>query len=463
MAGNGRTLISGGTVVSPLHLDGTRLDVLIDDGVISQIAPHIEVPDATVIDASDMVVSPGFVDTHRHTWQSQLRGLSADWSIPEYLAGVRGTFGPRYTPDDVYAGTLLGCAEALDAGVTTVLDWAHIMNSAEHADASVQALKEFGGRAVFGHGTPNDRDIEEWYVDSVRPHPADLRRIRDQYFSSDGGLLTLAMAARGPQHTTLETSVDDWQLARELGIRITVHVGEGAWGKRHEPVLRLHNAGVTGPDTTYVHANRLSDAEFQIIAQTGGSISVAPEVEMHMGHGYPATGRALAAGIQPCLSVDVVVGVGGDMFSVMRAALAAERARLNDEAIDRGEMVERLGIRTADILRFATIEGARACGLDDRTGSLDVGKEADIVLLAPSGLNLAPLNNALGSLVLAAHPGNVDTVIVAGRVVKRNGRLLSVDIEKVRRLAEDSRDNLYARAGVSKNWQPDDVRAWSDL
>lgn len=457
-----RLLIRGGNVLFPNEDAVLTTDILVEGSEIVAIEPDLQV-DAEVIDASDMVVLAGFVDTHRHNWQTQLRGIASDWSLPQYLAGIRGALGPQYEPEDVYAGTLLGVVEALDSGITTVLDWAHIMNSPEHADASIQALRDFGGRAIFAHGTPNDEQIEEWYVESELDHSDDLRRIRDQYFSSDDGLVTLAMAARGPQHTTPEVSARDWQFARDLGLRVTVHVGEGAWGKRHRPVQVLHDHGVTGPDTTYVHANTMSDREFEIIRDTGGSVSVSPEVEMHMGHGFPATGKALEFGIEPCLSVDVVVVIGGDMFSAMRCMLAAERARVNDQAIDRNEMLEDLTIRSKDILGFATIAGARACGLDDRTGSLEVGKQADIIMLRNYGFNLTPLNDAMASSVIAAHPANVDTVLVAGKVMKRDGGLTTIDADRVRTLAQESRDRLLAKAGVPGRWRPGGAEAWSEL
>jgi 5-methylthioadenosine/S-adenosylhomocysteine deaminase len=459
-----RTLIRGGTVLTmDPATPGGLVDVLVEGQVISRIGPSLDVEDALIVDASDMLVIPGFVDTHRHNWQTQLRGIASDWSLPEYLAGIRGTLGPQYQPEDVYAGTLLGITEALNGGVTTILDWAHIMNSPAHADASVHALREFGGRAIFAHSTPNDERIEEWYVDSQLPHPVDIRRVREEWFSSDDGLVTMAMAARGPQHTTRQVSADDWRLARELDLRITVHVGEGAWGMRHAPVRQLHEAGVLGPDTTFVHANCLSDEELELIASSGGSISISPEVELHMGHGHPVTGRALKVGIQPCLSVDVVVVIGGDMFGAMRCLLATERARVNAIAIERREMVERLTLRSEDVLRFATIEGARAVGLDDRVGTITAGKQADIVLIRGSDLNLTPVNNEYAAAVLHAHPGNVDTVFVAGNIVKRSGVLTSIDVARVRQLAEISRDALLARAGVYRGWTPEDIEAWSAL
>lgn len=458
-------LISGGLIISmdPRVGQLAKGDVLVEDGKIAQVAKRIDRGSVEVFDASGMVVIPGLVDTHRHTWQTALKGMSSDWSLPEYLAGIRGTLGPCFNPDDVYAGTLLGATEALNAGVTTLVDWAHIMNSPEHADGSITALKECGGRAIFAYGTPNDERITEWYIDSTIPHSDDIRRVRSDVLASDDALVTLMMAARGPQHTTPETSANDWHLARELGIRITVHAGEGAWSLRHEPVLRLYEHGVLGPDTTFVHGNQFSDKDLRLIADSGGSISISPEVEMHMGLGFPITGRALSHGIVASLSVDVPVTVGGDMFSVMRCALATERALVNEEYIRRVEMVEHLTISSEDILRMATIDGARACGLDDRIGTITPGKEADIILIRSGDLNLAPLNRPKAGVVVMAHPGNVDSVLVRGRFVKKHGQMLSIDVDGVLEKAHASRDALLERAGVTRDYRPTDIEAWSKL
>jgi 5-methylthioadenosine/S-adenosylhomocysteine deaminase len=422
-------------------------DVLIEGTKIVRVAENIEETDSEVVDASQMLIMPGLVDTHRHTWQTAIKGMSSDWSLPEYLAGIRSRIGPRFTPDDVYAATLLGATEALNSGVTTLVDWAHIMNSPGHADGSVAALREYGGRAMFAYGTPNDEHIAEWYIDSTIPHSNDIARVRNQELSDDEGLVGLMMAARGPQHTTPETSAGDWRLARDLGIRITAHAGEGAWSLRHQPVLRLHEQGVLGDDTTLVHGNQFSDQDLQLMADSGTSISISPEVEMHMGLGFPITGRALAHGIVSSLSVDVPVTVGADMFSVMRCALATERALVNEESIRRVEMVERLTISSEDVLRMATIDGARSCGLGDRVGTISPGKEADIVMIRADDINVYPSNHALGTVVAAADVRNIDTVIIGGRIRKLRGRMAGVNMDKFRQMADESRAYLFKSAG----------------
>lgn len=460
---NEHLLVRGGTVLTGDPALGVLQDaeILIENGRITSVDVPVDTDGCRILDATDMIVMPGLIDSHRHTWQSLIRGVAANWTLAQYWQGIRAMFGPRYEPDDVYIGNLLGAVEALDAGVTTLVDWSHIMNSPEHADAAIQALRDSGLRAVFAHGTPTDGQTSDWYVGSSVPHPDDIRRIRRDQIPGDDGLVTLAMAARGPQNCVLDTTEHDWNLARELGLRITVHTGSGRWGKVR-PIEQLRSRGLLGADTTYVHCNSLTDDELKLIADSGGTVSISPEVEMHMGHGYPATGRLLACGVRPSLSVDVVTGVGGDLFGTMRVCLAAERARANDEALANDTQLDKLDPTTDDVLGFATIEGARACGLDAKTGSLTPGKDADIVLLRCDQPNLIPLNNPDASAVLAATPANVDTVLVAGRIVKQHGALVDVDTDRIRSLAEAARDRLFSRLNVpaGQEWYPDVADTW---
>lgn len=460
-----RILLRGGCVITlDRELgDFTRgADVLVEGDRIVAVGPHLEVDDCKVIDATGMIVMPGFVDTHRHTWQGQIRNIATDWTLAEYLQGVRADLGPRYRPEDVYAGNLIGVLEGLDAGITTLVDWSHIMNSPEHADAAITALFESGTRALFAYGTPNDEHTDAWHFESTIPHSDDVRRVQKQYFSSNDQLVTLAMSVRGPQFSTIEITEHDWRFARELGVRMTVHVGDGAWGLKYRPIEQLQEHGLLGPDTTYVHCTTLPDNQLQMIADSGGTASISPEIEMHMGHGFPATGRLLKVGVRPSLSIDVCTDISADMFTCMRTCLAAERVRANQVALESGVPVG-IVLTTRDVLEFATIEGARACGLLEKIGTITPGKQADIILIRTSGLNLTPLNNPVGAAVLAAHPGDVDTVMIAGRLVKQSGTFCSVDIERARKLAIESRDYLFAQAGVSNldAWHPKVAEIWN--
>jgi 5-methylthioadenosine/S-adenosylhomocysteine deaminase len=317
---------------------------------------------------------------------------------------------------------------------------------------------------VFAHGggAPQWRDPP-----SAVPHPVDARRVRDQHFAGDGGLVTMAMALRGPQFTTKPVTIDDFGLARDLGLRITVHVGDGEWG-RTRPVAWMHEVGLTGPDVTYVHCNTLADDELDIIAATGGTASVSADIELSMGHGWPATGRLLAAGIRPSLSIDVCTLNSGDIFGAMRSTIASQRALNNAAAAERGTVVDELVPSCRDVVGFATVEGARATGMLDRIGTLTPGKEADLVVLSTDSPGMFPVNNPWGAIVYSAHPGTVDTVLVAGTVVKRDGVLVGHDLAGVRRRAEASRDRLFERvktdpvtadAHLGGTWFPEPMRA----
>lgn len=446
--GSGRILVRGGTVLTmdPAVPDLPVGDVLVVDGLIAAVGPDLDADGAEILDATDHYVLPGFVDTHRHTWQSVLRNVASDWSLGQYFAGMHFGMSGLFRPEDTYAANLLGVTEALDGGITTLLDWSHNLATPEHADAAVQGLVDSGARAVFAHGG----GAPQWQVPSDVPHPRDVLRLRDRYFSSDDQLVTLQFAARGPQYAPGQTTLDDWALARELGSRITVHVGDGAWG-RHEHVLWMHAHGLTGPEVTYVHCNTINDEELRVIAGTGGTASVAADIETQMGHGWPATGRLLDAGIRPSLSIDVVSSNGGDMFHAMKTTISVQRALDNAALEASGQAAadaSSLRLSCRDVVEFATLRGAEATGLADRVGSLTVGKQADVILVRADDLSMYPRNNPYGALVYNAHPGMVDTVLVAGRVVKRDGRLVA-DTGRIRRLAAATNDHLFEQAARS--------------
>jgi cytosine/adenosine deaminase-related metal-dependent hydrolase len=441
-----RKLIKNATIltVDPKIGDLTRGDILIDGTKIKEIAPSIKADDAEVIDATNMIAVPGFIDTHRHTWEALLRNAGPDWTLAQYFTGVRVVMGGLYTAEDNYVGNLLGALDSLDSGITTLYDWSHNNNTPEHADAAIKGLRDAGLRAVFGYGNAN----AEWFPPSDKPtNYADIRRVRKEQLASDDGLITMAVASRGPQFANLDLTEEDFKVARELGIRITVHVGDGLWGMS-KPVEQMHARKMLGPDMTYVHCNTINDREFELIGETGGTASIAPELEMQMGHGLPPALKLLGAGVRPSISSDVVTTVPCDMFNAMRHLISGTRLMVNKVALEENRIVDPLPLTSADVLEFATLQGARACGLDHKTGSLTPGKEADIVLINTNALNLMPVNNPVGAVVEFSHVGNIDTILVAGEVKKRGGKLVGVDLPAFRKKVDAARDGLFARAGV---------------
>lgn len=399
-----------------------------------------------------MIVMPGLVDTHRHTWESLVRNVGADWSLMNYLQSIYfGNIGSHLRPQDGYVANLLGALEALDSGVTTLLDWSMTI-SPDHADELIRGLQDAGARAVFAHGIPGDADY--WSRESEVRHSEDSRRIKQQYFSSNDQLLTMGLAIRGPEFSSWETAVDDIRLARELNAICSIHLGFGTWGSVDRSIEKMHAAGLLGPDINIVHANTLSYGEFKLMADTGTSVSVTPEIELMMGHGYPATGYFIENGGRPAIGVDVVTSTGGDMFAQMKFTLQAERSRVNEKTLAKGDMPVSLNITSRDVLEFATIDGARALGLDHKIGTLTPGKEADLIMIRATDLNLFPVNDPIGAVVQCAHAGNVDSVFVAGKAVKRNGKMLNVDLEKLRKSANESRDYIFSKYGVPSGCWP---------
>ncbi|NGN65114.1 amidohydrolase family protein [Streptomyces sp. A7024] len=442
-----RKLLRGGQVLTmdPELGDLAQGDVLIENGKIAAVDREISA-DAEVLDMTGRIVIPGFVDTHRHTWEASIRGCAPDATLDDYFTEVLDTFAPVYRPEDVYAGNLAGSLECLNAGITTLVDWSHINNTPEHPDAALQALRETGIRAQYAYGSANTSLADYWYDSKIAIPADDVRRVRAAYFSSDDGLLTMGLATRGPGFCISDVVISEWRLARELDLPITVHVAMGRVAGRFGMVKQLHDLGLLGPDTpptTYVHSCYLSDEEWRMVADSGGTISVAPQVETQMGHGWPPVMKAIEYGLRPSLSIDVVTTAPGDMFTQIRSAFGAERARVNAECWQADTPIPDTMLTARRMLRLATLDGAHVAGLGDRTGSLTPGKQADVVAIDATALNVAPVHDPVAAVTLSADVSNVDTVLVAGEVKKRDGRLLA-DTARARRLVEESRDRLLA-------------------
>ncbi|MER5944078.1 amidohydrolase family protein [Streptomyces sp. NPDC001928] len=439
-----RILLRGGHVLSmdPGIGDLPQGDVLIEDGQIVAVQRDISA-DAEVLDMAGRIVIPGFVDTHRHTWEASIRNVAPDATLDDYFVDILDTFAPLYTPEDVYAANLAGSLECLNAGITTLVDWSHINNTPAHPDAAIQALKETGIRAQYAYGSANTSMADYWFESKIAIPGDDVRRIRGKYFASDDGLLTMALATRGPGFCVNDVVNAEWALARELDIPITVHVAMGRLAGRFGMVRQLSDLGLLGPDTTYIHCCYLHDDEWQMVADSGGTISIAPQVEVQMGHGWPPVMKAVEYGLRPSLSIDVVTTVPGDMFTQIRAAFGAERARVNADCWKANMPVPDSMLTARQLLEMATSNGAHVAGLEHRTGSLTPGKRADVVAIDATALNVAPVHDAAAAVTLSADVSNVDTVIVDGVVHKRDGRLVA-DVDRARRLVQESRDRLLA-------------------
>jgi cytosine/adenosine deaminase-related metal-dependent hydrolase len=446
------TLIEGGTVVSmdPDVEDLPRGDVLVEDGRIAAVGADLSDQGGDRIDAADAVVVPGFVNAHLHAYQSLFRGIAGDWTLLDYVQTVHGPIDAALAPRDLYLGTLFSAYEQVQAGTTTVFDFCHAVNSEAHADRAIDALEDSGIRAVFAHGPPNGTPHREaWHDDSTRTHPDYIRDLREGRLADDDARVTLGMAARGPDFTTVEVAKADLRLARELGVPASMHAGVSTYESYDvDGLLALLDEGLLGPETSLVHGNSLTDGTVDRLADAGVPVVVTPEIELQLGYEWPATGPLLAAGRGPSVGSDIVSNVSGDMFTQMRMALQTQRALDNVERLERGEQVTELTVDAREALAWATTNAARDIGLGDEVGSLTPGKRADVTLISTADLNTAPGHSPVDTVVFQANPANVDTVLVGGEVLKRDGSLVDPPSPSLRAEHREAAGRLLDEAGV---------------
>jgi len=414
-------------------------DVLIVDERIAEIGVGLTAPPgAQEIDASGGILMPGMVDTHRHMWQTAMRGYGADWTLTQYFVWYYLESGKHFRPQDIHAGNVLAAWEALDAGVTTTVDWSHGLQSIEHADAAADALESVPGRFVLAYGNIQQGPWE-W---SAAPGFRDFvsRRIT----GSDRLGFQMAFDVTGDPSFPEKAA---FEVARDLGVPVTTHAG--VWGATNDDGIRLmHEHGFMTPQTIYVHAATLTHDSYHRIAATGGSVSVSTESEQSAGQGYPPTWALRDHDIPVSLSMDTSVWWSGDLFSAMRTTLGADRSREHLQAHERAETVTHVHLRAEQVVDWATRGGSRALGLDDRIGSIETGKKADVVLLKNDASPVMfPILNPYGHVAFQAQRGDVHTVVVNGRVVKHEHRLVGADLAKARADVEATVEHLIATMG----------------
>ncbi len=356
------------------------------------------------------------------------------------MHSVYRRWGKSFRPQDIYAGDLLSAIEAIDAGVTTSVDWSHNLHTVDHAEAAVDALRSVPGRFVLAYGNIQQAPWE-W---STTP---EFRYFVGRNFS--GGrdqMLGFQIAFDVPGSAEFPEKAA-FEVARDLGVPVTTHAG--VWKVTTDDGIRLmHEHGFMTPATIYVHAASLSPDSYHRIAATGGSVSLSTESEQSAGQGYPPTWKLREHGIGVSLSMDTSVWWSADLFSAMRATLSADRVREHLEAHSRDETVTHHKLRAEQVVDWATRGGARALGMDSLIGSLEPGKKADVVLIKnDSSPAMFPLLHPYGHVVFQAQRGDVHTVVVNGRVVKYDHRLVGADLARARQVVDQTVEYLMGELG----------------
>ena len=494
-----RYIIRGGSVMSmdPHVGDFAKGDVLIEGKKILGVGPNLHAGDAAEIDARGKIVMPGFIDTHHHQFETALRSFLADGVLIfdgtpstaiNYFQYILLTFAPVYRPEDVYISELFGGLAQLDDGVTTVFDVSQIHHSPQHSDAAIQALFDTGRRAAFGFFESAGAAVIG--TNPGNQYPQDAFRIKQKWFSSNDQLVHMIMG--GEVYLGDASTQQSWTIGRQLGLQIAAHI-LSPFGIRpimdalaHGQGGNEHNIGI-GADNLFIHMTGMSDFAWQRLHDVGAQVSIAFPIEMNMRHGMPPIIRMQSMStpqhsFEPSLSTDVEVTMTADFFTQMRVAMNLQRVVVNQMILDSPNGNQNLPdprnwelpqsavtvpgpfpywptppagipapLTTRDVLRYATINGAKALRLDSKTGTLTPGKEADIIILDAEAINVAPLNQVPGAVVSLMDRTNVETVIVAGKVRKWKGKLLDVDLSHLRGQLEASRDYIFAKAGIPQN------------
>jgi cytosine/adenosine deaminase-related metal-dependent hydrolase len=470
-----RYIIRGGSVMSmdPTVGDFAQADVLVEGKKIVAIGPNLHAGGAGEIDARGRIVMPGFIDTHHHQFETALRSFLANGILINdgsgspsadrtYFEFILLTFAPKYRPEDVYISELFGGLAQLDDGVTTVHDVSQIHHSPQHSDAAIQALFDTGRRAAFGFFESAGANILG--TNPGNKYPTDAPRIKKKWFSSSDQLVHMIMG--GEVYLGDATTDQSWTIGRQLDLQIAAHIlspfairpifdklAAGTGGNGHIGI---------GPDNLFIHMTGMADAAWQRVKDVGAQVSIAFPIEMNMRHGIPPILKMQSLGMEPSLSSDVEVTMTADFFTQMRSAMTMQRMVVNQMILEQGDFYPPTQwpkpapgtpplLNVRDVLRFATLNGAKHLRLDKKTGSLTPGKEADILILDATALNVAPLNNVPGAVVSLMDRSNVETVIVAGKVRKWKGQLVDVDLPHLRRQLEDSRDYIFQAAGISQD------------
>ncbi|WUD70561.1 amidohydrolase family protein [Streptomyces sp. NBC_00510] len=431
-----RILFSGATIITMDADLGVidRGDLLIEGDTITAVGPRLNAGNALVVDATGAILTPGFVDTHRHAWQTQLRRIMPDVNdLGSYLMTTLAGHATAYRPEDMYIGTKLAALTAIDSGITTMLDFSHNSRTPAHSDAAIEALRDTRIRGVHASMAPHFGDWDQQW-------PGDLTRIKEQYFSSNDQLLTLRLAALATDEIAGPALAYGSELARvaqHLDIGVSVDAVFGA--SSSQAVLRWAKDGILGPDVTLIHATGLTSEAWKTMATAGTTVALAPTSDAQIGleSAIPAIDEGLGVGIRPGLSIDVEVALASDMFTQMRALHAIQRMRASNAAYSTGQPASR--ITTHDVLDFATLQGARTNGLATLTGSLTAGKKADVLVIQAEDLNNMPLNDPIGTVVLGSDARNISAVLVNGEPLKWNGHVLDVDLPTLRSQVQASR------------------------
>ena len=469
-----RTLIRGADVLTMDPTLGERLatDVLVANGRIDAIGTGLPADGSDVVDARGMILMPGMIDGHRHVWQSIGLGRLTKFNPGDYSSNYmlwKMAAVVAMEPQDHYIAELVGGLQAIDSGVTSILDYAHGQNSEANAMAAARGLKDSGIAGWFAYQlgisyafqlgdtvSGSDAIMAMFGIRSSEPEWNTAALLQQELFHDSSAPLQLALGPAMWAGNPMTEFRDEFARARSTGIEMVVaHLHKparpfpaGVMGHRDSGIPDLHDAGLLGPDYHVAHANRLTSEELAMLRDTGGMIAATTMGEfpyMTQAHRGPSVhGRARAAGVAVGIGTDVPLALPDDFFEHVRASLWSHYL-----AEDSRQIVQ--DYRSQDTLDFATALGARAIRLGDETGSITVGKRADLVLLNTDRIGFGSMGSLADRVVTFANSSDVDSVWIAGQARKRHGQMIGVDWASLKARLHEAKERVNRKI-ATVNW-----------
>lgn len=460
MTAPGQVIYRGARVVvgDPRARDVRQVDIDVRDGIISRIGANLDVaPGTEIVDVSWAWIMPGMVDSHHHLWQSTMRALTSDFTLDEYFWTIRRNHSARHRAVDVYHGTLGGAAGMLDAGITSTIDFSHCILTPEHADAGIAGFRDSGMRGVWCYGF-YDQPLDEPWFGKPEDRYQDARRVRAEHFPSDDDKIRFGVALTEMGRVGLDQIADEIRMGRELDGLVHAHTNTRYRAGGQPSDIRLWNdAGLIWSRQLHSHCNTSDAEDLRILADAGCAVSSTPETELGMGIGQIIVRAADRAGVTTGLGSDIQSNNGPDLFATMRLALAAERGRYHQPVIEKAGTsgLDGVALRTEDVLHFATLGSARGLGLGDVCGSIEVGKAADLVFVRTDTPRLRAVTDVINAIVMHVTVADIDTVLVGGQAVKRDGRLNARLRDKAIAALDESAAWLRESTSTRGGFQPE--------
>lgn len=444
-------LIKNGVIITmdPARhvLEGS--DLAIDKGKIVAIGANLEMETEKTLDAQGCVVCPGLINGHSHVYQSMIEGLGYDMHFNPWNWRFLIPVVSKITPENAQAGASLAALEMIRNGVTTISDHWYLHTDMQNIYRVTDIFDKAGMRAqmVFGFldetfaGVQRDAD-EMTMIQSQDTLIEEARKYHKAWHGKNR--TTVALGPGSTEDISQGLMLKLIALAKELDINVSTHVAGwieiNSYTIRHfgeRDVEHFHSLGLTGPHGVMFHAVWLSDREIDIVARTGTKVVHCPVANAYLGYGISPISQMLSRGVTIGLGTDGAASYTYDMLEVARTAGMLQKAsRLDAEAVTAEQLMEML-----------TIGGAKVLGIDDQVGSLEVGKQADVIVVDYKQPHLLPVGRWLPKLIYSARGSDVIHTIVDGKVLMESRKMLTMDEDNVIQQVMESRADLIERSG----------------